>query len=50
MNDNDDFHNTMMTYGAVILLIMLTTSIVLLMLDIGRCFPFLVEYIHSNQF
>ena len=47
---NDDFHNAMIVYGTGILLIVLATVIVLTMLDAGRCFPSLVEHIHSYYF
>lgn len=47
---NEDFHNSMMMYGIFIFAIMLVTVIVLTMLDCGRIFPSLVEYIHSHPF
>ena len=47
---NDDFHNAMIVYGIGALLIVLATVIVLTMLDAGRCFPSLVEHIHSYYF
>lgn len=47
---NDDFHNAMLAYGLGALVIVLATIIVLFLLDVGRCFPSLVESIHSNQF
>ena len=47
---NEDFHNSMMTYGLGIFAIMLVTVIVLTMLDCGKMFPSLVEYIHSHPF
>ena len=47
---NGDFHNSMMIYGIGIFAIMLATIIVLTMLDVGRCFPSLVEHIHSYYF
>lgn len=47
---NEDFHNSMMMYGIFIFVIMLVTVIVLTMLDCGRMFPSLIEYIYSHQF
>lgn len=47
---NKDFHKAMLVYGTGVLLIVLATVIVLTMLDVGRCFPSLVESIHSCYF
>ena len=47
---NDDFHNAMLAYGMGVFVIVLATVIVLTMLDVGRCFPSLVEHIHSYYF
>ena len=47
---NDDFHNAMLAYEMGVLVIVLATVIVLTMLDAGRCFPSLVEHIHSYYF
>lgn len=47
---NEDFHNSMMMYGIFIFVIMLVTVIVLFLLDIERCFPSLIENIHSYYF
>lgn len=47
---NDDFHNVMLVYGIGVFLIVLATVIVLFLLDVGRCFPSLVENIHSCYF
>lgn len=47
---NNDFHNAILAYMFGALVIVLATVIVLTMLDVGRCFPSLVESIHSYYF
>lgn len=47
---NDDFHNAMLAYVFGVLVIMLVTVIVLTMLDCGKSFPALIEYIYSHPF